>query len=74
MKLAVFLPNWVGDAVMATPALRALRQRFSDAEILGVMPPVIADVLAGSDLIDRTILHEARGKNPDRAGSAHPPK
>ena len=25
MRLGVFLPNWVGDVVMATPALRALR-------------------------------------------------
>ena len=31
MHLAVFLPNWVGDAVMATPALRALRLHFPAA-------------------------------------------
>ena len=23
MRLGVFLPNWVGDVVMATPAIRA---------------------------------------------------
>ena len=26
MKLAIFLPNWLGDLVMATPALRAVRR------------------------------------------------
>ncbi len=26
MNLAIFLPNWVGDAVMAVPALRELRR------------------------------------------------
>ena len=26
MRIAVFLPGWVGDVVMATPALRALRR------------------------------------------------
>jgi heptosyltransferase II len=70
MKLAVFLPNWVGDAVMATPALRALRNHFADAKILGVMPPVIADVLAGTNLVDRNILHESRRKGTDRSDSA----
>src|SRR5262249_54248329 len=65
MKLAVFLPNWVGDAVMATPALRGLRTQFADAEIIGVMSPVIADVLQGLDVMDRVILHQSRGKDPD---------
>ena len=31
MKLGIFLPNWVGDAVMATPTLRALRKQFPQA-------------------------------------------
>ena len=39
MKVAIFLPNWIGDAVMATPALRALRRGFPDAHLVGVMKP-----------------------------------
>lgn len=70
MKIAVFLPNWVGDAVMATPALRAIRSQFSDATIFGVMPPVIADVLNGLNVTDRVILHESRGGRPERSGRA----
>lgn len=65
MKLAVFLPNWVGDAVMATPALRALRTQFPDAEIFGVMQPVIAGVMQGLDVIDWTMLHEPRGQRAE---------
>ena len=26
MNAALFLPNWVGDVVMATPAIQAMRQ------------------------------------------------
>lgn len=63
MKLALVLPNWVGDAVMATPALRALRTEFRQAETVGVMSPVIADTLRGLDVCDRTLLHEPRGKS-----------
>ncbi|HUQ70120.1 MAG TPA: glycosyltransferase family 9 protein [Planctomycetaceae bacterium] len=68
MKLAVFLPNWVGDAAMATPALAAIRTDFPDAEIVGVMRPVIADVLAGSGLIDKVLTYHPRGKDPAQRG------
>ncbi len=46
------MPNWVGDVVMATPALNALRQRFTDARIVHLMRPYVADVLAGTDFCD----------------------
>lgn len=61
MKLAVFLPNWVGDVVMATPALRALRDHFADATIYGIMRPYVADVVAGTDLLDEVILDQKTG-------------
>ncbi len=47
MNVAVFLPNWIGDAVMATPALRALRGHYTEARLIGVMKPYVADVFAG---------------------------
>lgn len=63
MKLAVFLPNWVGDVVMATPALRALRDHFSSATIYGVMRPYVAEVLSGTDLLDEEVLDPGKGWN-----------
>jgi len=63
MKLAMFLPNWVGDAVMATPALRAIRRQFAGAEIVGIMRPVIAEVLEGTGLVDRALLVDPRSAN-----------
>jgi heptosyltransferase-2 len=56
MNVAVFLPNWVGDAVMATPALRALRNHFAPDRLLGVMKPYVADVFAGGDWFDDIVL------------------
>ncbi|QDT25431.1 ADP-heptose--LPS heptosyltransferase 2 [Gimesia panareensis] len=55
MKIAVFLPNWIGDAVMATPALRALRDEFSNAEITAIQKPYVAEVLNGLDLVDHSL-------------------
>lgn len=68
MKLAIFMPNWVGDAVMATPALRAIRSRFNDAEIVAVLRRPIDDVLAGTGLCDRVLVHAPRGRDPWRRG------
>lgn len=63
MNIGLFLPNWVGDAVMATPALRALRKRFADATITGIMRPAIADVLDGGGWMDDYILYDPRSAN-----------
>jgi heptosyltransferase-2 len=56
MNLAVFLPGWVGDAVMATPALRALRDRFRSGRIVGVVKPGVADVFGGGDWFDELLV------------------
>jgi heptosyltransferase II len=68
MKIALFLPNWIGDVVMATPALRAIRREFDTAGIVGVMRPYVADVLAGTELVDRYLFHEPRGESPKYRG------
>ncbi len=62
MKRAVWLPNWIGDAVMATPALRLLRDRFPDNELIGIYRVPNDDVLAGSDLLDGMILDQSSSK------------
>lgn len=55
MKLAVFLPNWIGDVVMATPALRALRQHFPHARLIAVQRPYVAGVLEGNPWFDQVV-------------------
>jgi heptosyltransferase-2 len=50
VKIAVRLPNWLGDTVMAVPALRSIRAAFPEAEILLAGPWV--ELLAGQGLGD----------------------
>jgi heptosyltransferase-2 len=57
-RIAVFLPNWIGDVVMATPALRALRERNAGDVLIGIQRPYVAEVLAGSDLLDQTWFYD----------------
>lgn len=66
MRIVVFLPNLIGDTVMATPTLRALRQQFPDAHLAGVIKPSVAPTLHGSAWLDQTILHDPRSTDRSR--------
>jgi heptosyltransferase-2 len=68
MKIALYLPNWIGDAVMATPALRALRKQFATAEVVAILRPPVQDVIAGLGLVDRILPHEPHGEFRERRG------
>lgn len=65
-RIALFLPNWIGDVVMATPAIRAVRNHFPAAELVAVCKPYVADVLAGSPWFRETILFDKRGPQEQR--------
>ncbi len=60
-RIVVRLPNWVGDAVMATPALRALRRAHPEAEIWASAGGPIAALLAGLPSVDHWLPKEGRG-------------
>jgi heptosyltransferase-2 len=71
MQIAVIMPRWVGDAVMATPALRALRGHVGPAaRITGVMRPVIADLLRGTAWFDATVFYDRHRRQPDMSLAA----
>src|SRR5262249_6600762 len=65
-RIALFLPNWVGDAVMATAAIRAVREHCPDAHIIGVGKPYVAGVLEGSPRIDEWVGFDKRGPGRQR--------
>lgn len=62
-RILVFIPNWVGDVVMATPALRAVRRRFRNARISHLMRPYVADVLDGTQFSDETVFWPSGREN-----------
>jgi heptosyltransferase II len=66
MKIALLLPNWIGDAVMATPAVRAVRRHFRDAHLIGVMKPYVAGVVDGSRWLDSMVFLDNRGPRSQR--------
>jgi heptosyltransferase-2 len=58
VNIAVFLPGWIGDAVMATAAFRALRQHFRTARLVAVHKPYVGGVLDGSSWFDERIASQ----------------
>ncbi len=59
--LAIEMPSWVGDAIMATPLLRAAREKCPGARIIGLMRPALAELLIGLPTLDERIAVETRG-------------
>lgn len=58
-NLLVRCPNWVGDAVMATPALRCLRANYPDAHITLLARPYVRPVFDHGPWADEIV--EVRG-------------
>jgi len=70
-RIAIVLPSWVGDAVMATPALRAVRCARPGAMITGIMRPGLDEVLRGAPWLDATIVCAMKGAGgPTRLAGA----
>jgi len=60
-RILIVLPNWVGDLVLATPALRALRTRFAGAHITALVKSHLAEVLSGGDWLDELVFWPSGG-------------
>jgi len=64
--IALFLPNWVGDVVMATPAIRAVREHFPAARLLAVCRPYVAATVDGAPWFDDVIPFDKSGPRERR--------
>jgi heptosyltransferase-2 len=54
-RLLVRGTNWLGDAVMTTPALLRLREKFSNAHIALLTPEKLKDLWTGHPAVNETI-------------------
>jgi heptosyltransferase-2 len=63
MKIMIRATNWVGDAIMALPALRAVRQRHPDAQISIVARPYVAEIYRDQQVSDELIPYDPNGRH-----------
>ena len=64
-RILIVAPSWVGDVVMATPAIRAVKRRYPLARITALARPAGADVLAHNPHLDRIIAADRKGVGPE---------
>lgn len=50
--LLVVMPSWIGDIVMATPALRALREAHPQMRVTATIRPGLEPILEGAQFVD----------------------
>ena len=62
-KILVFLPNWVGDVVMASPMLHALREHFGSDHITHLGRRIALDTAGGGNWSD-DVLEDCSSLRP----------
>ena len=67
-KILVRSTNWIGDAIMTTPAVRTIRDNFPEAELTLLALPWVADVFGASPDVDRIFLYEKNGRHQGLRG------
>ncbi|CAK8723747.1 MAG: heptosyltransferase-2 [Candidatus Electronema aureum] len=60
--------NWIGDAVMTTPAIRTIRRNFPKARITLLALPWVADVFTACPHIDRIFIYDKQGRHQGLRG------
>jgi heptosyltransferase-2 len=68
-SLLVRATNWLGDAVMTTPALAGLRGAFPGARIALLAKPLVAELFRHHPDVDEVIVYERPGRH--EGGSGH---
>jgi heptosyltransferase II len=62
MKILIRATNWVGDAIMALPAIRAIRSR-PDAYVSILARSYVADIYRDQSVANELIIYDHRGKH-----------
>src|ERR1700736_5273393 len=68
MRMMIRATNWVGDAILALPALKAVRVKFPDAQIAIVARPYVADIYRGQGVADELIPYDTKGVHSGWSG------
>ena len=68
MNLLIRATNWVGDAILALPAIRAVRQLHADARISILARPYVADIYRDQQVCDELIPYDPKGPHRGWAG------
>jgi len=63
VKILIRATNWVGDAIMAIPALQAIRSRYPEAQLSVLARPWVVGLYRGQGIVDNLIVYEHKGRH-----------
>ena len=67
LKILIKSVNWIGDAMLLTPSLRALKQAFPESRVSLIVKPGVAQVFSANPHVDELII-EGQGEYAGLAG------
>ncbi len=67
-RILIRSTNWIGDAVMTTPAIGAIRASFPNAHITILVTPLVAELFSPHDCIDEVMVYDKKGHHAGLAG------
>ncbi|HID55282.1 TPA: lipopolysaccharide heptosyltransferase II, partial [Candidatus Poribacteria bacterium] len=59
--LVMHTGGWIGDMVLLTPALRAIRNAYPEAQISILVNPLVEGLMIRNPYINRVIVYDKRG-------------
>jgi heptosyltransferase-2 len=68
MNIMIRATNWVGDAILALPAIRAVRRKFPEARISIVARPYVAEIYGEQSICDDLIAYDPMGAHRGWSG------
>lgn len=60
-RILIRSTNWIGDAIMTTPAVHTIRKNFPDAEITVLAVPWVVDIFRLSPDVDKVWVYDKKG-------------
>lgn len=68
MKILIIHTAFIGDIILATPLIRAIKEGLNDCEIHALVNPTAAPVLENNPYLAKIILFDKRGKDSGLGG------
>ncbi|MBU1090827.1 MAG: lipopolysaccharide heptosyltransferase II [Candidatus Omnitrophica bacterium] len=68
-RIVITRTDRIGDVLLSTPVIKALRDRYADAFIAMIVRPYAKDIVADNPYLDQVIIYDKGGKQRSWLGS-----
>lgn len=62
-NILIFNPSFIGDSVLTTPLIRAVKKIFSNSKVTFCVRPESSSLFQNIDIIDNVLIYDKRGKD-----------